>query len=305
MDTEIETAPPTLEADSSSEVPSLAVPSAPSQLLRIVGAFTLLTWALLILVGLVLFNEPGSEINVFLSYSLSAFLGFYLACGSNRWWWRWLVVALTILLIISTHFAPDKLEGVVYLGVLSMIAAGFTYASRMILAAFRGEANQRQQFTIFGLMLVTTITAICLVAMNQIFMSEGRSSIALMITVLIMLGFTMTAQLAPAWTRTKWEALLFAVVAAIMAVPSTLAVYGIFTLIDNSPPDLDEVVYPLGLMTVFMWLILYPLWFSFHALGWKLIDPSWKLGPRHVPQPATPGEVKEVDVLMSDTGDGN
>ncbi|MFN3152411.1 hypothetical protein [Bremerella sp.] len=298
MDTEIENAPRPLEADASSADNSPAAPPASSRPMPILGGMTLLAWTLLILSWLFYFSGPSSEINIFMGYSLTAFVGFYLACGSIRWWWRWLVVALTILLIISTHFDPDKLEGIVYFGVLSMIAAGFTYASRMILAAFRGEANQRQQFTIFGLMLVTTITAICLVAMNQLFMSEGLSSIALMVTVLIMLGFSMTAQLAPAWTRTKWEALLFAVVAAMMAVPSTLAVYGVFTFIDNSPPDLNDVVYPLALMTVFMWLILYPLWFSFHALGWKL-------GPRYAAKPTAHVEAKEVDVLMSDDGDGS
>lgn len=300
MDTEIETDRTIVEADSSSEVPSLEVSSASSWPWRILGALTLLTWTLLVLVVLILYQEPASEINVFLSYSLTAFLGFYLACGNIRWWWRWLVMVLTILLIVSVHFNPDKFQYIVYFGVLSMISAGFTYASRMILAAFRGESNPRQQFTIFGLMLVTTITAICLVALNHWFAEEGDPPIALLLTILIMLGFTMTAQLAAAWTRTKWEALAFAAIAAIAAVPASLVVYGTFAYIDDSPPDIEDVIYPVGLMSAFMWLILYPLWFSFYALGWKLIDPSWKLGPRHVAKPAAPREVKEFDVLMED-----
>ena len=294
MEAEIE------RATGETEDGAAAVPSAPGWQLRALGVFSLLAWALLILAGLFSSTAAHREIDEHLTFSLCAFAGFYLACGNIRWWARWLVVGCILLLVVFTFEGLSFLEEMTYFGVLAMISAGFTFAGRMILSAVRGESSPRQRFTIFGLMLATAITSVCAVAMNQQFGLEEGSAVGFLIVLLFLIGFAMTAQFAVIWARTKWEILAFAAAAILVAFPTPFLIWQLIQLTDGSTMPLEDILYPIGMMTFFTWLILYPLWFSFHALGWKLIHPSWKLGPRHATKPAAPREVKEVDVLMED-----
>ncbi|MFN3152410.1 hypothetical protein [Bremerella sp.] len=294
MEAEIE------RATGETEDGAAAVPSAPGWLLRLLGAFSLLAWALLILAGLFSSTAAHREMDEHLTFSLSAFAGFYLACGNFRWWARWLVAACILLLIVFAYEGPSFPEEMTYFGVLAMISAGLTFAGRMILSAVRGESSPRQRFTIFGLMLATAITSVCAVAMNQHFGLEESPAVGILIALLFLIGFAMTAQFAATWARTKWEILAFAAAAILVAFPTPFLVWQLIQLTDGAPMPVEDILYPMGMMTFFTWLILYPLWFSFYALGWKLIDPSWKLGPRYAAKPTAHVEVKEVDVLMED-----
>ncbi|WP_144970138.1 hypothetical protein [Bremerella volcania] len=172
--------------------------------------------------------------------------------------------------------------------------------SRMIISAFRRESSPRQRFTIFGLMIVTAITAVCLVALNLFLGSESSPSALLVIVILILVGFALTAQCASAWCRTKWETLVVALVALLVAIPAALGVHVLLHYVNKSPTEAGDVLIPIGTMVLFMWMLLYPLWFGFYALGWTLIDPSWKLGPRHVAGPKVAAPEEEFDVLMED-----
>lgn len=285
--------------------PSSVKRSARSGQLRIFGMFSLLFWVLFILYCLYGWPDRRIDITMFICYSLTTFAGFYLACGNARWWARWLLVGLTILLITASNPGPGRFAGLAYFGVLAMISAGFTYASRMIISAFRRESSPRQRFTIFGLMIVTAITAVCLVALNLFPESERAPSALSIVLILVLLGFTLTAQCASAWYRTTRGALVVGFVALLLAIPVALGLHVMFHYVNKSPPDAGNVLIPIGTTVLFMWILLYPLWFGFHALGWTLIDPSWKFGPRYVPQPAAQVEVKEIDVLMSDDGNGS
>lgn len=272
----------------------------PTELMQLWGALSLLTWTLLIFAGLFVGTGPRLEINMYVSYSLTTIAGFYLACGNARWWVRWLLLGLAVLLIIFAHFNPDKYEGIAYFSIMGMISAGFTYLGRMIISAFRRESSPKQRFTIFGLMLATAITAVCMVALNHLVDSDGGPPVTLIIVVLILLGFMLTAQCAPLWTRTKWEALAFAVSGLLLAIPAGALIYVILHYFDNGRQAVDEIFFPISMMTFFVWLTLYPLWFGFYALGWTLIDPSWKLGPRYESKSPAKLEREDIDVLMED-----
>lgn len=293
-----------MEPDAAEVIEDVGSPPEPKPVttggLRIAGVLALLVWAISILICLFSSMRFTFEIGIFLIYSLTAFTGFYLACGNARWWARWLLASLSILLIASSHYSHDMLEGISYHGVFIVISAGFTFAGRMILSAFRGESSARQRFTIFGLMVVTAITAVCLLAINYLFLSNGATDVAVAIAILTVLGFAMTAQCTPAWTNTKREAFVFAATGFLIAIPSSLIIYGILAFSENTTQLVEEVMYPVWMIFLLLWLILYPLWFSFYALGWKLIHPSWKLGPRHAMKSAVRMKEKEVDVLMED-----
>lgn len=279
---------------------STATPSAPSRSLRILGVFSLLAWAMLVLGCLFQPTAFNFDIKVYISYSLTVFSGFYLACGNARWWARWLLASLIVLLILAAHDGSERVEGTTYFGVLAMIAAGFTYASRMIISAIRGESNPLQRFTIFGLMVVTAITAVCLVALNRLLLSEGEPSIVLLVVILIGLGFALMAQCVPAWTCNKRQAVTVVAIALVLAFLTSLILHQVFYYVDNTAPSFYDVLLPIWMITGFMWLVLYPLWFGFYALGWRLIDPSWKFGPRYQTESPARIEEKAVDVLMED-----
>ncbi|PQO36839.1 hypothetical protein C5Y96_06645 [Blastopirellula marina] len=271
-----------------------------SKRLRTLGVISLVAWALAILYFLFGWRSRIIEITMFLSYSLTAFAGFYLACGNARWWVRWLLVSLAIQLITLANYNSSMLEGVTYFSVLAMISAGFTFAGRMVISAFRRESSPRQRFTIFGLMIVTAITAVCLVALNISLDSESGPSVLVIIAALIIIGFALTAQCASAWSHTKREGLVVGLTACLMGIPSSLSIHLLFHYIDRSPPEAGDVLIPVWTMVFFMWMLLYPLWFGFYALGWTLIDPGWKFGSGHATKPAAEVAEKEVDVLMED-----
>lgn len=294
----------TIEPDTDVAIEEVGLPPKPkpatSKGMRILGVLVLIAWVLSILFCLFSYQQSLFEIGQFLTYSLTSFAGFYLACGSAKWWVRWLLACFCILLVASSHYSHDLLEGISYNGVFTVISAGFTFACRMILSTFRGESSAHQRFTIFGLMVVTAITAVCMLAVNYLFLSIGATEAAVAIAVLTVLGFAITAQCTPVWTNTKREAIVFAVSALLLAVPCSLIICGILAYFEMATQLVEEIIYPVWMIFLLLWLILYPLWFSFYALGWKLIDPSWKLGPRHAMKSAPRMKEDEVDVMMED-----
>ncbi|QDU73400.1 hypothetical protein Pan97_03710 [Bremerella volcania] len=77
-----------------------------SGLLQLCGMVSLLVWALAILFCLYGWPDRRIEFTMFICYSLTTFAGFYLACGNARWWVRWLLVGMTILLILFANHGP-------------------------------------------------------------------------------------------------------------------------------------------------------------------------------------------------------
>lgn len=268
--------------------------------MRGLGVFVLMIWAVSVLLLLFVPVDPSFETSIFFSYSLTAFVGFFLASGNARLWVRWLLVGLNVLLIFIAHANPSRIEGLIIFGVLTMISAGFTYAIRMILAAVLGESSPRQRFTIFGLMLATAVTAVCLVALNALFAPREDTPVALIGVILIGLGFSAMAQCAPAWARTKLQAVIIGVIALTLAFAMSLVLYQVFQLMDGAPPSFEEILLPIWVMIGLMWLIIYPLWFGVYAVGWNLVGPGWKLGQQVEAKPTANAAEEDVDVLMEE-----
>lgn len=262
----------------------------------------LVLFAMLLTEVVVLFawRTPGDEFGVFIRFGQAGIVGFYLACGWAKWWVRWLVAFAAVLAFSITMLQQADIAAYVMYGVLVMISAGFTYLVRMIVAVIRGESSPTQRFTIFGLMVVTAVVAVCAVAMSNIpeFQQPARGTSTVLMMALF--GLSLIAQCSPLWTTCQRQASVFAGSAFSLAAVMPFAIYGLIYLFQDRMPTIWEVVIPCWLMIFTTWVTLYPLVFVFYGMGGSLVDPSWKLKPRHASAPRPARFESEVDVLMED-----
>lgn len=268
------------------------------------AALVLFAMLLLEIVVLLAWRTP-SDIGIFLRFGQAGIVGFYLACGWAKWWVRWLVAAGSVLGLSVTMLQPQDPVSYVMFGVLIVISAGFTFLVRMIVAVIRGESSPTQRFTIFGLMLVTGVVAVCTVALNQLpeFQDTARgSSIILMMACF---GLCLIAQCSPLWTTNPRQAIAFAASAISLALVMPFGIVGVIYVLQDQMPEMWNVVTACWGMAFTTWVTLYPLVFVFYGMGGALVDPSWKLKPRHE-RSLKPARVEpEFDVLLGDTEDGN
>ncbi|MBA2113168.1 hypothetical protein [Bremerella alba] len=267
----------------------------------------LVLFAMLLTEVVVLFawRTFGGELAIFIRFGQAGVAGFYLACGWAKWWVRWLAALVAVLALSTTMLQQYNFAAYVLFGVLIMISAGFTFLVRMIVSVIRGESSPSQRFTIFGLMVVTAIVAVCVVAMSNVpqFQEPARgTSLALMMALF---GLCLISQCSPLWTTSQRQAISFAGSAFSLAAVMPFAIYGLIYLYQNQMPPIMNVVLPCWLMVFTTWATLYPLMFVFYGLGGALVDPSWKLKSRHESSPSPRHIESEVDVLMDDPGDGN
>jgi len=263
----------------------------------------LVLFAMLLTEVVVLFawRTPGDEFGIFIRFGQAGIAGFYLACGWAKWWVRWLAAAVVVLALSITMLqqAADVVAYVMF-GVLIMISAGFTFLVRMIVAVLRGESSPTQRFTIFGLMIVTAIVAVCVVAMSNIPEFQEPARGASMVLMMALFGLSLIAQCTPLWTTSQPQALAFVGSALSLAVVMPFAIFGVIYVFGAQLPPLWDVLLPCWLMVFATWVTLYPLVFVFYGMGGALIDPSWKLKPRHQREPQPVPAESEIDVLMEE-----
>ncbi len=269
------------------------------------AALVLFAMLLLEIVVLLAWRTPGGDFGTFIRFGQAGIVGFYLACGWAKWWVRWLAAVVAVLAFSITMLIQADLVAYVMFGVLIMISAGLTYLARMIIAVIRGESSSTQRFTIFGLMIVTAIVAICTLAMSNLpeFREPARG--VSMVIMMILFGLSLIAQCALLWTTTRQQTLAFAGSALSLAFIMPFAIYGVIYLSQDRMPPIWDVIVPCWAMVLTTWVTLYPLVFVFYGMGGSLIDPSWKLSPRQERAARPTRTEPDVDVLMSEPGDGS
>ncbi|QDU73401.1 hypothetical protein Pan97_03720 [Bremerella volcania] len=269
------------------------------------AALVLFAMLLLEIVVLLAWRTPGEEHGIFIRFGQAGIAGFYLACGWAKWWVRWLVAFGAVVAFSITMIQQIDPVAYVMFGVLIMLSAGFTYLVRMIVAVIRGESSSSQRFTIFGLMLVTGIAAVCAVAMSNLPEFQEPARGASIVIMMACFGLCLITQCSPLWTTSQRQAIPFVASAVSLALLMPFAICLVFYLIQDQMPPIWNVVSACWLMAFTTWVTLYPLVFVFYGMGGSLVDPSWKLKPRYE-RPHRPARIEaEVDVLMSDPGDGN
>ncbi|PQO36838.1 hypothetical protein C5Y96_06640 [Blastopirellula marina] len=268
------------------------------------AALVLFAMLLLEIVVLFAWRSPG-ETGVFIRFGQAGIVGFYLACGWAKWWVRWLTAFAAVLAFSLTMLELLDPVAFIMFGVLIMISAGFTYLVRMIVAVIRGESNPTQRFTIFGLMIVTAIVAVCAMGMSNLAEFQEPARGASMVIMMAFFGLSLIVQCALLWTTTRRQAIAFGGSALSLAFIMPFAIYGVIFLSQDRMPPMSRVLVPCWLMVLTTWVTLYPLVFVFYGMGGSLINPSWKLKPRHELAVRPAKTETDVDVLMGEYGDGN
>lgn len=269
------------------------------------AALVLFAMLLLEIVVLLAWRTPAGDIGIFLRFGQAGIVGFYLACGWAKWWVRWLVAFFAVLAFSITMLQLWDAVAYVMFGILIMISAGFTFLVRMIVAVIRGESNPAQRFTIFGLMLVTGIVAVCALAMSNVREFQDSARSVSLVLMMMLFGLALIAQCSPLWTTTQRQTIAFVGSALSLAIIMPFFIFGVIYVVQERTPPIWDVVLSCWLMIFTTWVTLYPLVFVFYGMGGSLVDPSWKLKPRHKSQLRPARTETEVDVLMSDDGHGN
>ncbi|MBI1249720.1 hypothetical protein GC197_17990 [bacterium] len=269
----------------------------PVCILLLVGQLTTILW--------LLFSMPSGpmEYSIFFRLGLVGAAGFYFACGRLPWPLRLLSVALTVIMCVLSLRGPDSFEGIVVMGTVALIVTGLSYVIRMILAAILGESSPRQRFTIFGLMLVTSIVALCVFAFQWAAPSSADpKSLLGMLLMFTLFGLAFSAQGITLWANRLSELFVFAALALGLAFATPFFLYGVVISLSPNPPPggIGAFLWLTWFMMITFWLVLYPLWFALRGLGIELIDPGWKLGATQPSSPSRPGKEEDVDVLMQD-----
>lgn len=267
------------------------------------AALVLFAMMLLEIVVLLAWRNNGNDFGMFIRFGQAGIAGFYLACGWAKWWARCLVAAGTTATLVITLVEPTGLFSFILFGVIVVMSAGFTYLVRMIVAVVRGESSPTKRFTIFGLMVVTAIIALVAVLMSRAPELADTSFATTLVLFSSLIALTLAAQCSPLWGTTTRQVVTFFAGGVSLAVILPFVYLGLMFGLEDRLPDTLKTAFDFSVMIFTTWVTLYPLVFVFYGMGGSLVDPSWKLKPRHH-RPAMPARAKaEVDVLMVDHDD--